>query len=191
MAQPAPDIAPAPVHRSQPVARLNREAPTAFEIALTEDELARTAAYLGLSALNELGFRGKIAAWDKDGWEVSADLTAIVVQECVVTLAPVTQYIEEAVSRRYQPGLEPQTDIDIIVGADETDDGPDPLGDEIDLAGLMLESLALALDPYPRAEGAALETAVFAEPGVTPMTDEDARPFAKLAALRAKLGDTK
>ncbi|MEM8843046.1 MAG: DUF177 domain-containing protein, partial [Pseudomonadota bacterium] len=87
--------------------------------------------------------------------------------------------------------LEPQTDIDIPVGADDDDDGPDPLGDEIDLAGLMLESLALALDPYPRVEGAALETAVFAEPGVAPMTDEDARPFAKLAALRAKLGDAK
>lgn len=191
MAQQSPEVAPPPVKRIQPIARLDREVPTEFNIELTDEERSRAAAYMGLIGLNEISFCGKIAAWDEQGWEVRADLTAIIVQECVVTLSPVTQYIEETVSRRYLPGLEPETEFDVLVTSAEEEDGPDPIVDEIDLAGLMLESLALAIDPYPRAEGAELETAVFAEPGIKPMTDEDARPFAKLAALRAKLGDTK
>ncbi|MCX8227096.1 MAG: DUF177 domain-containing protein, partial [Sulfitobacter sp.] len=39
--------------------------------------------------------------------------------------------------------------------------------------------------------GAELGQAVYAEPGVAPMTDEDARPFAGLAQLREKLEDPK
>ena len=50
-----------------------------------------------------------------------------------------------------------------------------------------LGALALALPLYPRAEGADLAQAQFAGPGVTPMTDEDARPFAGLKDLRDKL----
>jgi len=50
----------------------------------------------------------------------------------------------------------------------------------IDPAAVMIEALALAMPLYPRAEGADLGEAVHAEPGVTPMRDADARPFAGL-----------
>ena len=48
-------------------------------------------------------------------------------------------------------------------------------------------ALALALPLYPRAPGAELGQAVFAEPGTAPLKDEDLRPFAGLAGLKAKL----
>jgi len=35
--------------------------------------------------------------------------------------------------------------------------------------------------------GAALESAAFAAPGVAPMTDQDAKPLAGLAALRDRM----
>ncbi len=40
---------------------------------------------------------------------------------------------------------------------------------------------------YPRADGAELGEAVFAEDGAEPLSDEDVKPFAGLAALRDKL----
>ena len=51
----------------------------------------------------------------------------------------------------------------------------------------MAEALALALPDYPRAPDATLENAQVTEPGIAPMSDEDARPFAALAGLRDKL----
>jgi hypothetical protein len=54
----------------------------------------------------------------------------------------------------------------------------------LDLAALMTEALVLALPLYPRAPGAELGSAVFAEPGTAPMTDESARPFARLGLLK-------
>ncbi len=64
----------------------------------------------------------------------------------------------------------------------------EPLTATIDLGALMVESLALALPLYPRAEGAHLRQAIFTEPGAAPLTDDDARPFAGLKSLRDKLG---
>ena len=52
---------------------------------------------------------------------------------------------------------------------------------------MALEALALALDPYPRAEGAALGDARFAPPGTQPLDEEALKPFAGLAELREKL----
>jgi uncharacterized metal-binding protein YceD (DUF177 family) len=57
----------------------------------------------------------------------------------------------------------------------------------IDVAALGIEALALALPLYPRAPGAAFGEAVFAAPGVAPLTSESLRPFAGLASLAEKL----
>jgi hypothetical protein len=51
----------------------------------------------------------------------------------------------------------------------------------------MAEALALALPDYPRAPDAELEAGQFAAPGVAPMTDDEAKPLAGLAALRDRL----
>ena len=48
-------------------------------------------------------------------------------------------------------------------------------------------ALVLALPEYPRSEGAELGEAIFTEAGLAPMKDEDARPFAGLAALKDQL----
>jgi uncharacterized metal-binding protein YceD (DUF177 family) len=48
---------------------------------------------------------------------------------------------------------------------------------------VALEVLELALPLQPRAPGAELGTVRVAEKGVTPLRDEDTRPFAGLADL--------
>ncbi|MEM7507458.1 MAG: YceD family protein [Pseudomonadota bacterium] len=185
MSQKPVEVAPAPVSAPIAVAKLSRDVPTPFSIELDAEALPDVARYLGVLSLGDVALSGELFALDATGWQAVGHLHAIVEQSCVVTLAPVLQEIDQEVLRRYIPSTEIAEEVEIVVTEDE--DGPDPFEDEIDIGALLLEEIALALDPYPRAKGAALETQVFAAPGVKPMTDEDARPFAKLAALKDKL----
>lgn len=117
---------------------------------------------------------------------MTGQLGATVVQPCVVTLTPVTTRIETDVRRLYTPDfIDPDGDE---VEMPE-DDSLEPLGHQIDLSAVLIESLALALPLYPRADGAQIETANFTEPGKAAMTDDDAKPFAGLAALKDALKD--
>ena len=56
-------------------------------------------------------------------------------------------------------------------------------GQAIDLKAALEDTLALAIDPYPRSAGA---DAALKEAGV--LSEEEAGPFAGLAALRDRLG---
>ncbi|MEL6196990.1 MAG: DUF177 domain-containing protein [Pseudomonadota bacterium] len=159
----------------------------AFDVAPDEIESAAIAAYLGIEGVSGYNMRGQLEP-DGDGWRMTAILRAAPVQACVVTLEPVAGRIEVEIERRYQPDLRLPEEVELELGA-EDDRAPEPLGDEIDLAQPMIEDLALALDPFPRRDGAAHGAAVYAPPGVDPLTDEAARPFAGLAALKARLGD--
>jgi uncharacterized metal-binding protein YceD (DUF177 family) len=64
------------------------------------------------------------------------------------------------------------------VFVDLDDDVPDHFeGNEVNLSELIIETLALALDPYPRAEGASLD-----QLGVK-LEDDEVSPFAGLKSL--------
>jgi len=58
-------------------------------------------------------------------------------------------------------------------------------GGAIDLGEAVAETLALALDPFPRSPDA---DAALREAGV--LSEEDAGPFAALKALKEKMGKT-
>jgi uncharacterized metal-binding protein YceD (DUF177 family) len=165
------------------ISGLRRQNRVAIPFTLEPDADARraAAARLGIDAVRKLRFEGTLAPEGTRDWRLEARLGATVVQPCVVTLAPVTTRIDTVVLRAYLADfVEPEED-EAEMPEDETQE---PLPDRLDLADVMLEALALALPDYPRAEGAELGGAAFAEPGVKPITDEDARPLAGLAALR-------
>lgn len=166
------------------VADLSQTSATRFDLQPDADECARIAGDLGLQGLKKLRFKGQISPAGKRDWELRADLGATVVQECVITLAPVTTRIDTVITRLYL------ADLPAALGNEEEmpeDDTQEQLPEHLDLPLILSEALALNLPLYPRAEGAALEQANFAAPGVAPMTDEDARPFAGLAALKDQL----
>jgi len=166
------------------LARLTRGKDTAFEITPEAGARASLAADLDLLALRKLRFAGRLVAEGARDWRLEATLGATVVQPCVVTAEPVTTRIDEPVLRRYLAEMPEPEEDEIEMPEDDT---AEPLPVTLDLFGVMAEALALALPLYPRAPGAALEDATFAAPGVTPLTDEDAKPLAGLAALRDKL----
>jgi len=179
----------APVTKPSPsqtirFADLRNRRDTSF--ALSPDAAGREAVAeaLGIVGVKKLRFEGRIAPLGKRDWVLEGALGATVVQECVVTLAPLTTRIDENVRRSY---LSEMPDFGTGEVEMPEDDTAELLPAEIDLGEIMIEALALALPPFPRADGASLGGAVYTKPGAQPMTDDDAKPFAGLSALRDAL----
>ncbi|MCV2891995.1 YceD family protein [Lentibacter sp. XHP0401] len=171
-----------------PVARLSANQTYDFALNLTHEDRATIIEELDLLSLKKTNFTGTLKPDGTDDWLLTAHLGATVQQACVITLAPVTARIEERVERLFVRAMPDFSDLDDDAEVEMPDDErAEALGNTINLVDVFREALALALPPYPRAEGAALEEAVFAEKGTTPLKDEDTKPFAGLAALKAKL----
>jgi len=159
---------------------------TTFNVMPERDALAALATELGIIEIRKLRLEGEIAPQGGRDWKLNATLGATVVQECVVTLEPVVTRIDEPLSRTYVADFE---EIEAAEAEMPEDDTVEPIPGVLDLEAVLAEALALALPPFPRAAGAELGQAVYAEDGATPMTDEDAKPFASLGALKAALED--
>lgn len=171
-----------------PVPRLARRGGHRFEIVPGAPARAALAARLDLLDLRKLSLRGEISPDGPDGWRLDATLGATVVQPCGVTLAPVMTRIDEPVTRRFSPDVTPPE----AAPADEMempgDDTVEPLADVIDLDAILTEALALALPPWPRAEGATLDAATAAPDGSgTEAEAAPRRPFAGLEGLRDRM----
>ena len=166
------------------VSDLSQTEENSFALRPEADVLASMAEELGISALRKLSFAGAITPLGKQDWQLNGKLGATVVQPCVVTLEPVTTRIDVSVTRHFVRDFEEPDDEEVEM---PEDDSSEPLGKWIDPAQVMIEALALELPEYPRKGDAELGQLVHAEPGQKPMTDEDARPFAGLGALRDAL----
>jgi len=167
------------------LSRLPRDRETPFLLAPDSDQRHQLADDLGIDGIRKLRFEGTLAPEGARDWRLRAKLGATVVQACVVTLEPVTTRIDAAVERLYTANYtEPDPTEEIEM---PEDDSVEPLPQQLDLGQVMAEALALHLPAYPRADGAELGEAVFAAPDVTPMRDEDAKPLAGLASLKARM----
>ena len=147
---------------------------------VTADEAARSAIAerLGLSRLDRLEAH---VVLERDGASILARgrVLASLDQSCVITGEPVAAHVDEPFEVKFLP--EPAAaspDEEIELGAEDCDtmfhDGA-----TIDLGGAVADSLALALDPYPRSTAAA---AALKEAGV--ISEAEASPFAVLAKLK-------
>lgn len=169
------------------VSDLPQNRPTRFESRPGNTRLDALAKDLNLLGLRKLSLVGEITASGKTDWTLRARLGATVVQPCVVTLDRVSTRIDTDIIRHFLADM-PELGEDEEVEMPE-DENAELLGPEIDIDSVMIEALSLHLPLYPRATGAELSESVYTEPGKTAMTDEDARPFAGLAALRDTLGE--
>lgn len=175
-----------PYSHALEVGALSRAIETSFDLQPDREMLDRIAAFLKVEQISDLRFKGELAPRRKDEWRLKARLTADLEQACVISLSPVAEKVDEEIVRELLPGPNPELEDELELGADD-DEGPDYFQDRIDLAAIALEQLALALDPYPRAEDAKLEDSQFTEPGIEPLKDADLKPFAGLAGLKEKL----
>lgn len=166
------------------VAALSQNAPTAFSLHPDADHRRRLAEELDLTAIKKLSFTGTLQPSGDSDWWLDAQLGATIVQPCAVTLEPVTTRIDEQITRHF---LKSYVEADAPEVEMPEDDTTEQLTAWIDPEAVLREALILNLPLYPRAAHAVLEQMVVTEPGVTPMRDEDARPFAGLAALREQM----
>lgn len=165
-------------------AALPSRKPTRFDLRPDRATRQWIAAQLGLLDLPTFRFNGEIRPDGRHDFALEANLTAEAVQPCSITLVPVPARLSEAVRRRYIADWQEPEGDEVEMPEDDTQE---PLPEVIDLAVVAMEALELALPLYPRAEGVELGEAVFAAPGTAPIKDEDLRPFAGLAALKARL----
>jgi len=166
------------------VASLSQSGSNPFSLRPDSDALTAMAATLGLSGLRKLAFEGSLTPLGERDWQLKGRLGATVTQPCVVTLEPVTTRIDTDVARVYLHDYQ-ETDAPEVEVPE--DDNVEPLGVWIDPALVMEEALALALPEYPRKQDAETGTVRVTEPGKQPMSDEQARPFAGLAAFKERL----
>lgn len=144
-----------------------------------EAERAAVAARLGLLGLDRLE---ATLIFQRHGERLRAEgrLRASVAQACVATGEPVPAMIDEPIALHFMPEPVGTPDEELELSAEDLDvifhDGR-----EIDVAAAVADELSLALEPYPRSAGA--EDAL-REAGV--LSEEQAGPFAALAALKGK-----
>lgn len=156
-----------------------------FDLKPDASERAAIAERLGITGVKKLTLSGHLAPTGKADWDLRARLGATVVQPCVVTLEPVTTRIDEDLRRRYLADMPEVSDAAEFEMPE--DDTAEALPETLDLELVMEEALALALPPWPRAAGVDPVEIAVTEPGQTPMTDDDVKPFAALKSLQQKL----
>lgn len=156
---------------------------------LVPDAATRTALAVALDirTLRKFSFKGELRPSGRADWILDAVLGATVVQDCAITLDPVTTRIDERVIRKYVTELPkpegPETEM-------PEDDTLELLGQVIDAGAVAIEELVLALPAFPRAPGVELTpegTLQAAPANVDPIEDMRPRPFAGLAGLRDKM----
>ena len=157
------------------------ESPRAVQIEADEAERRRLAGRFGLKAIERLSADVRLA---RRAGVVHAEgrVDADVVQSCVVTDEPLPAHVEAPFHVRFVPdaySASPEEEMEL--SAEDCDTLPLEAG-RIDLGELAAETLALALDPFPRSAAA---DAALEEAGLT--GEADAGPFAALRALKEQM----
>jgi hypothetical protein len=155
----------------------------AMNVELAPDEAIRAqiARDLNLESLPALSARLVVRPW-LDGAEINGRFKAVVGQICGISLDPFESELDGDISVKVVPAGSPNASDDSAGGEAEFDlaapDPPDVLNDdEIDLAGYLVEHLALEIDPFPRKPGVEFD--------YEPETKEES-PFAVLRGLKDK-----
>jgi uncharacterized metal-binding protein YceD (DUF177 family) len=150
----------------------------------TPDELARIAQALDLIACRSLKTEYAIAPTVGGHYRLSGGLRAEVSQACVVTLEPIDSTIEEAFEAVFWPQEQmPAPESGELVVDDEPEREAIVAG-QIAVGRVVFESLAAAIDPFPRKPDAVLDWQS-PTPTDTPGGKPE-NPFAVLANLKTK-----
>jgi len=175
-----------PVSFSPNVVRLPQKG---MPVTIEADEAQRAGLAVEHRLVSIEGWKAEllVSSWKRNGVKVSGHVEADITQQCVVTLEPLHTHISEEVSAIFFPedsklgreGFHAPGEVHLDA---EGPDSPETFsGETIDVGALAEEFFALAIDPYPRKEGAALAPAAAeAEP------EEGGPLHEKLKSLRPK-----
>ncbi len=150
-------------------------------ISLEADEAARAeiARRLALIALDRFAVTADVRSV-AGGIAATGAVDADVVQSCAATGMPVPARLHEPFDLRFLREAAPASEEEVEISGADLDILPLD-GERIDLGEAAVQTLSLALDPFPRHPDA---DRILAEKGV--LSEEQAGPFAALAKLRGK-----
>ncbi len=169
------------------IVRIDRLPASGRSVAVDASEAERSAIAQAMNILSVERFVADLSVVPlRGGLRAQGTLEADVTQASIVSFEPVAQSIRETVDRVFLPAPRdaqaPAPGSEVFVDL-EDDDFPDHIdGPEVDLSALLLETLALALDPYPRLPDEVLDDLDL------PAGEEEEGPFAKLARLKTDPG---
>ncbi|HVH48635.1 MAG TPA: DUF177 domain-containing protein [Sphingomicrobium sp.] len=158
--------------------------PVEVTISADAEERSGLAKLWSVLEVKALSATFTLQRWKRDGVRLKGQVTADVVQACVVTLDPVPAHIDEAVevvfvpegSKLARPAI--STESGEMLLDPEGPDAPEIFtGDTIDAGVVAAEHVALALDPYPRRADVAFS-------GHIESTDEDDKKPSPFAVLK-------
>jgi uncharacterized metal-binding protein YceD (DUF177 family) len=143
-----------------------------------ELDRAAVADLLDVVSIEALEADLEIGAWF-DGAQIDGRWRADITQMCGVSLDPFSTRLAGEFMVRVAPQGSPlaprESPVEVVIEPD-ADDPPDVLeGDAIDLAGYVVEHLALEIDPFPRKPGVVFEL---------PEQPPERSPFDVLRALK-------
>jgi len=159
------------------------EAGPGRSVAIEADADARAAIArrLGLVELGHFALSAEVRAV-AGGIAARGEVVAKLVQRCAATDLPLPATIREPFDLRYLRDVAAGAgeDDEVEISSDDCDILPLE-AERIDLGEAAVQTLSLALDPFPRHADA---DRILAEKGV--LSEEQAGPFAALAKLRGK-----
>ncbi len=152
----------------------------------SENECLALLQHFSLVAVDFLVAELQLTRWRRKGAALRGTVTAKISQRCVISLEPVDQQIEEEINILYVEegspfAKQPSDASGELVLDPEGNDLPETLSsDVIRIDEVILEALALAIDPYPRLRGVELSAEFISSDGDN---DRPASPFAVLDKL--------
>lgn len=133
----------------------------------------------GLRDLPRLEAQFDVTPRGRDGLHVVGEVSALVGQNCVVTLESIESNVIEQIDLVFTSDQQPSmgdAEGEASFGLSEAEP-PEPLvGGAVDLGAIATEYFLLGIDPYPRKDGVVFEAPAAGDPA--------ANPFAALAALK-------
>jgi uncharacterized metal-binding protein YceD (DUF177 family) len=170
------------------VVRIDKLPASGRSIGVEANEAERAAIAEAMQILSVERFSATLSVTPlRGGLRAQGHLDAKVTQASVVSFEPVAETISEDIDRVFLPAPNdsraPAPGAEVFIDL-ENDDFPDHIdGPEVDLSALLLETLALALDPYPRLPSESLDSL-----GIS-VDDVESGPFAGLARLKDGNGE--
>lgn len=178
------DVAPGePVLDWHHDARVATERGQSGERAARTDELERMSVVLDVVAVRRLTARYALHAEGVDDVAIrlKGRVVAEIVQSCVVTLEPVVQVIDEPFNVVFEPARSGAASETVDFDPLSEEDIEPLIGTSIEVGRIVYETVAAAIDPYPRRPEASLASG-------PEVSDDDSgnRPFADLRRRLAR-----
>lgn len=154
------------------------EAGAEITVAATPEQRAQLAKWVKVDSVEKFEGLVSLKRLSATRFAYRAEISADVIQSCVVTLEPVPSHLALEIDRSLLLVKLPRRGV---AGPQEvfpaSDEGPEQIEDtRYDIAAPLLEEFSLAIEPYPRAPGVVFN----------PPADEDSTrsPFEALKSLK-------